>query len=248
MTKQTYQVEEVLPYKKKSGSKKKQIMDMFDSISESYDTMNRAMTLGIDLSWRKRAIASLIPFKPKFILDVATGTGDFAIESFKRLRPSKIVGVDISDKMLEIGQLKVAKEGLRNFIELKHGDCMHLMYDDASFDAVTIAFGIRNFERLEKGISEMHRVLKFGGNLVILELSEPNFLFKPFYRIYTKIIIPFVACSLGHDVKAYQYLPNTIKVFPKGKEMIAILEKCGFKEVKYRRFTFGVCSFYRARK
>lgn len=248
MSNEGYKVEKVLPYKKKEGGKKEQVQDMFNSISGSYDAMNRTMTMGIDVSWRKRAIKSLRQLKPQLILDVATGTGDFAIETYRKLQPKKVVGIDISEKMLEIGCIKVSKQGLSGKVQLLKGDCMQLKYEDASFDAVTVAFGVRNFENLEQGISEMCRVLKPSGSLIILELSEPNFLFKPFYRLYTKLIIPFIAASFQQDVKAYQYLPNTIQVFPKGKEMIAILKKCGFSEVKYRTFTFGVCSFYRAVK
>lgn len=243
-----YKVERVLPYRKNDASKKEQVKEMFNSISENYDTMNRTMTMGIDVSWRRRAIKSLKKSHPKLILDVATGTGDFAIESYQRLQPLKVVGIDISDKMLEIGRLKVGKLGLSNKVELIHGDCMQIKFDYASFDAVTVAFGLRNFEDLEQGIIEMYRVLKPGGNLIILELSEPHFLFLPFYRFYTKVIIPMVACTFRRDVKAYQYLPNTIQVFPKRDEMMALFKKYGFKEVHYRRFTFGVCSFYRAVK
>ncbi|MBN1462255.1 MAG: bifunctional demethylmenaquinone methyltransferase/2-methoxy-6-polyprenyl-1,4-benzoquinol methylase UbiE [Paludibacteraceae bacterium] len=248
MSDKGYKVEKVLPYKKKKEGKEEQVKEMFNSISTHYDAMNRAMTMGIDVTWRRRAIKSLRKYKPKLILDVATGTADFAIEASQRLRPLKIIGIDISEKMIENGRIKVAKQGLSNVIELKKDNCLQCSYDEALFDAVTVAFGLRNFENLEKGIKEMYRVLKPGGNLVILELSEPSFLFLPFYRIYTKLIIPFMACSLRQDVKAYQYLPTTIQYFPKGKEMIALLQKCGFKEVKYRRFTFGVCSFYRALK
>jgi demethylmenaquinone methyltransferase/2-methoxy-6-polyprenyl-1,4-benzoquinol methylase len=243
-----YKVERVLPYRKNDASKKEQVKEMFNSISENYDTMNRTMTMGIDISWRRRAIKSLKKLKPKLMLDVATGTGDFAIESFQRLQPTKIIGIDISDKMLEVGRLKVGKLHLTNKVELIQGDCMHIKYDFASFDAVTVAFGLRNFEDLEQGIIEMYRVLKPGGNLVILELSEPHFLFLPFYRFYTKVIIPMVACTFRNNVKAYQYLPNTIQAFPKKEEMVALFIKCGFKEVHCRKFTFGVCSFYRAVK
>jgi demethylmenaquinone methyltransferase/2-methoxy-6-polyprenyl-1,4-benzoquinol methylase len=181
-------------------------------------------------------------------LDVACGTADFALESYSRLNPLKVVGIDISENMLQVGRIKVAKQGLGEKVELLQGDCLHLKYDDNIFDAVTVAFGIRNFENLESGIMEMLRVLKPGGNMVILELSEPAVVFKPFYRLYTKIFIPIVACFMRVDSKAYQYLPNSIQVFPKGKEMVEIIKKCGFSEVKYRSFTFGVCSYYKAVK
>jgi len=245
--KKGYLVEKVLPYKQEGG-KQEQVKKMFNAISEHYDSMNRAMTMGIDISWRKKAILSLKKSHPRLILDVATGTGDFAIESYRDLKPLKVVGVDISENMLEVGRLKVGKLGFGGKIELIQGDCMHLKYDNAIFDAVTIAFGVRNFEHLELGITEMCRVLKVGGHLVILEMSEPRLIFKPLYRIYTKFFIPIVACFLKQDKNAYKYLPDSIQAFPKGKEMIAILKKCGFSEVTHRRFTFGVCSFYLARK
>lgn len=240
-------VEKVLPYEKE-GSKREQVKRMFNAISPHYDSMNRAMTMGIDVSWRRRAILSLKKFSPKLILDVATGTGDFALESYRRLRPEKVVGVDISENMLEVGRIKVAKADLSGRVELMQGDCLNLQYEDGVFDAVTVAFGVRNYEDLEKGITEMCRVLKVGGNLVILEMSEPGALFKPLYRIYTKVIIPIIAFFFSQDKKAYQYLPNSIQAFPQGKEMIALLKKCGFSEVKHRKFTFGVCAFYLARK
>ena len=243
-----YQVEKVLPYKKQEASKREQVKEMFNAISGHYDAMNRTMTMGIDVTWRRRAINSLKRIKPKLILDVATGTGDFAIESFKILQPKKVVGIDISEKMLEIGRLKVSKQGLSKNIQLLQGDCMQLKYEDNSFDAITVAFGIRNFEDLEQGITEMCRVLKSGGNLLIVEASEPFTIFKPFYYFYTKVVMPILALIFRQDVKAYKYLPNSIHVFPKGKKMIAILQSCGFSEVKFRTFTFGVCSFYRAVK
>lgn len=239
--------EKVLPYESKEH-KKDQIVRMFNSISEHYDTMNRAMTMGVDITWRRKAINSIKSFRPKVILDVATGTGDFAIESYKKLSPEKVIGVDVSSKMLEIGKIKVAKQALGGKIELTLGDCMNLHYDNCVFDAVTVAFGVRNFESLEKGITEMNRVLKQGGHLVILEMSEPFVIFKPFYFLYAKFVIPFVGRLYSKDAKAYRYLPLSIDAFPKGKVMIALLKKCGFSEVKYRRFTFGVCSFYLAKK
>ncbi|MDR3704812.1 MAG: bifunctional demethylmenaquinone methyltransferase/2-methoxy-6-polyprenyl-1,4-benzoquinol methylase UbiE [Paludibacteraceae bacterium] len=242
-----YLCEKVLPYESK-GNKKEQITSMFNSISEHYDLMNRAMTMGIDIVWRRKAINSIKSFQPKFILDVATGTGDFAIESYKKLHPEKVIGIDLSKNMLEIGKIKVAKQSLGGKIELTEGDCMNLHYDNSIFDAVTVAFGVRNFESLEKGIKEMNRVLKKGGHLVILEMSEPFTVFKPFYYLYAKFVIPSVGRFYSKDAKAYQYLPQSIDAFPKGKEMTTLLEKCGFSEVKHRRFTFGVCAFYLAKK
>jgi demethylmenaquinone methyltransferase / 2-methoxy-6-polyprenyl-1,4-benzoquinol methylase len=243
----SYLVETVLPYSDDS-SKKDQIKRMFNAISEQYDVMNRAMTMGVDIIWRKKAINSLKSYKPKFILDVATGTGDFAVEAYKRLHAEKVIGIDLSPNMLEIGRIKVAKLHLSGKIELLEGDCMQIEYQDAIFDAVTVAFGVRNYESLERGGKEMCRVLKPGGNLIILEMSEPFIWAKPFYNLYAKYIIPAVARFYSKDTKAYQYLPNSIEAFPHGKEMISLLKTCGFSEVKYRRFTFGVCAFYRATK
>lgn len=242
-----YKVESVLPYNQKD-TKKEQITKMFNAISEQYDLMNRAMTMGVDLSWRRIAIDSLKPYKPQLILDVATGTGDFAIEAQKRLEAQKLIGVDLSEKMLEVGRIKVAKMGLSSKIELTQGDCMSLEYEDSVFDAVTVAFGVRNYESLEKGVKEMCRVLKPGGNLIILEMSEPYTWVKPFYKIYTKYVIPAIAKIYSKDKNAYNYLPNSIEAFPQGSEMIELLKYCGFSQVKYKRFTFGVCSFYRALK
>lgn len=243
-----YACEDLLPYENKAGNKKEQVTQMFDAISERYDFMNKAMTLGVDRIWRKKAILSLKASQPKFMLDVATGTGDFAIEAYAYLKPEKIVGVDISEKMLEMGRIKVARIGLSKSIELTQGDSMSLDYDANVFDAVTVAFGVRNFEKLDRGIGEMFRVLKPGGHLVILEMSEPFLLFKPFYKLYVSFIIPALARFYSKDKVAYNYLPNSIERFPKKKEMKALLASVGFNNVVQRRFTFGVCAFYRAQK
>ncbi|MDR1679664.1 MAG: bifunctional demethylmenaquinone methyltransferase/2-methoxy-6-polyprenyl-1,4-benzoquinol methylase UbiE [Prevotellaceae bacterium] len=242
-----YLCENILPYDEQ-GSKREQVTRMFDNISKRYDRMNRLMTLGIDICWRNHAIAALRPFNPQLILDVATGTGDFAIEAYRQLRPQRITGIDLSEKMLDAGRQKIAKLELGDCIELHQADATQLTYDNEVFDAVTVAFGVRNFENLEQGIAEMYRVLKPGGHLAILEMSEPYSIFKPLYRLYTRCIIPIVARLYAGDKQAYRYLPSSIQAFPEGKAMTALLRKCGFATVKLRRFSFGVCSFYLAGK
>lgn len=242
-----YDCEKVLPYDEKVG-KKEQIRDMFDSIANHYDNMNRTMSMGIDILWRRKAILKLKKYVPNNILDVATGTGDFAIDAYRLLHPQKIVGVDLSEKMLEVGRKKVNQLGLLSVIDLKVGDSLALPFDTAEFDAVTVAFGVRNFENLSAGITEMQRVLKTGGQLLILEMSEPNGFIRPFYAMYSKFLIPIIARFFSKDIKAYRYLPNSIKAFPKEKEMKTLLRSCGFSRVEYTNFTFGICSCYFAIK
>ncbi|MFZ4455447.1 MAG: bifunctional demethylmenaquinone methyltransferase/2-methoxy-6-polyprenyl-1,4-benzoquinol methylase UbiE [Bacteroidales bacterium] len=243
-----FDCEKVLPYEQEGG-KKEQIVRMFDAISDNYDPMNRFMTFGIDTIWRKNAILSLKKFQPKTILDVATGTGDFAINAFRLLQPEKIVGIDISEGMLKVGEVKVSAPEFQSKIELKVGDSTNLEFKDATFDAATVAFGVRNFEDLEKGISEMCRVLKPGGHLVILEMSEPEYFpIRELYRAYSKTVIPAFARLFSKDRKAYTYLPKSIEAFPQGKVMTELLKKCGFSSVVYKKYTMGVCAFYLAEK
>lgn len=243
-----FDCEKVLPYEQEGG-KKEQIVRMFDAISDNYDPMNRFMTFGIDTIWRKNAILSLKKFAPKTILDVATGTGDFAINAFRLLQPNKIVGIDISEGMLKVGEVKVSAPEFQSKIELKVGDSTNLEFKDATFDAATVAFGVRNFENLEKGISEMCRVLKPGGHLVILEMSEPEYFpIRELYRMYSKTVIPAFAHLFSKDRKAYTYLPKSIEAFPQGKVMTELLKKCGFSSVVYKKYTLGVCAFYLAEK
>ncbi len=247
MNEKKYDCEQVLPYNS-DEDKREQITQMFDAISDNYDLMNRTMTFGVDKIWRKRAINSLRDLSPKKILDVATGTGDFAIEAYRRLKPQHIIGIDLSKNMLAVGNDKIKKLSLSEQIQLQQGDCMQLTFADGEFDAVTVAFGVRNFTSLEQGCKEMCRVLRPKGRLVILEMSEPYAVVKPFYRIYTQCVIPFIARFFSKDKRAYQYLPDSIKAFPQGKVMISLLKDCGFSEVKLRRFLFGVCSLYVAEK
>jgi demethylmenaquinone methyltransferase/2-methoxy-6-polyprenyl-1,4-benzoquinol methylase len=243
-----YRCENILPYDSPER-KKEQVADMFDNIAERYDSMNRLMSLGNDRKWRKKAILSLKSISPKHILDVATGTGDFAIAAYHLLKPERITGIDISEKMLEVGNNKISKSGLSDHILLEKGDSTRLRFDTQLFDTVTVAFGVRNFENLTNGLREICRVLKVGGVAVILELSEPkNIFYKWGYKIYTKMVIPVFAWLISKDKRAYQYLPESIEAFPEGKEMKKLLLKCGFSHVDVKTFTFGTCTFYRAVK
>jgi len=238
----------VLPYKTQDGTKKEQVAQMFDNISPKYDLLNRVLSLGIDIYWRKVAVKQLKSLKPKLILDVATGTGDFALEALS-LQPDRIVGVDISEGMLAVGRQKVQKAGLNKKIELQQGDSEGLAFPDSTFDAVTVAFGVRNFENLEKGLADMQRVLKKGGKLVVLEFSQPqSFPFKQIYNFYFKNVLPFVGNTVSKDSAAYTYLPESVQAFPYGAAFLKILEKVGFSQVYAKSLTFGISSIYVATK
>ncbi len=238
----------VVPYKDSESGKKEQVARMFDNIAPTYDRLNRIISLGIDNYWRWRAIRLLRPIQPKRILDVATGTGDLALACMK-LQPEKIIGVDISEGMLELGREKVAKKNLSQFIDLRTGDAENRPFDDNSFDALTVAFGVRNFEHLEKGLKELHRVIRPGGKAVILELTTPKrFPFKQFYEFHTKQLLPRIGKRLSKDDSAYTYLPESIKAFPEGERFTAMLRHSGFPEAKHIPLTFGVCSIYVGQK
>ena len=217
---------------------------MFDNISGKYDFLNHFLSMGIDIRWRKKAVKYLKKSHPKQILDVATGTGDFAIENLK-LNPDKVTGIDISEGMLNVGREKIAKKGLENKIELLQGDSENLPFEDNKFDAVTVAFGVRNFENLEKGLSEIHRVLKPEGKLVVLEFSKPTiFPFKQLYNFYFKWILPKIGNTISKDQAAYTYLPESVQAFPNGNEFLNVLEKVGYKETLCKTLTFGISSIY----
>ncbi|WP_425390598.1 bifunctional demethylmenaquinone methyltransferase/2-methoxy-6-polyprenyl-1,4-benzoquinol methylase UbiE [Ekhidna sp.] len=234
----------VLPYKDKSDAKKKQVAEMFDSISGKYDFLNHFLSLGIDIRWRKKAIKMLRDLQPKRILDIATGTGDFAIESLK-LNPEKVVGVDISEGMLNVGRQKMKKRGYSDIIDMQSGDSENLQFEDNSFDAVIVAFGVRNFENLEKGLSEMNRVLRPGGRAVILEFSKPTvFPFKQLYNFYFRWILPKIGKVVSKDNAAYTYLPESVNEFPFGNDFLKILEKTGYKKTKCKPLTLGISSIY----
>lgn len=240
----TYQAEKIVPYTSDSASKSEQVELMFDEIAGKYDFLNHSLSLGIDRSWRKKGILALKDLAPQKILDIATGTGDLAIEACRLLKPEKILGIDLSGKMMAIGQEKVAKAGLTEIIDFDKQDCADLRLENDSFDAAMIAFGIRNFEKLDQSLQEILRVLKPGGKLMILELTSPGFFpMKQAYRLYSKLI-PLAGKWVSDNNAAYRYLPESIAAFPQGKEMKTIFEKNGFKNVKYHRFTFGICTMY----
>ncbi len=234
----------VIPYKDKQGSKKEQVASMFDNISGKYDFLNHFLSMGIDIAWRKKAIRMLKKEQPKQILDIATGTGDFAIEALA-LNPDKVTGVDISEGMLAVGREKMQKRGLSEKIELLSGDSEQLQFEDNKFDAVIVSFGVRNFENLEKGLADMLRVMKPGGKTVILEFSKPKiFPFKQMYSFYFKWILPKIGNTISKDQAAYTYLPESVREFPDGKNFLQILDKVGFKETKCRPLTLGISSIY----
>jgi len=239
---------EVVPYKNEQTGKKEQVATMFNNISAKYDFLNHFLSLGIDKVWRRKAVGHLKDLKPKIILDVATGTGDFAIASLT-LKPNKIVGIDISEGMLEVGIQKIKKRGLQDIIELMTGDSENLPFDDNKFDAVIVAYGVRNFENLEKGLKEMHRVLRSGGKMVVLEFSKPtHFPFKQLYNFYFRYVLPKIGNALSKDNAAYTYLPESVRVFPDGDKFISKLKSVGFKEAICNPVTFGISSIYIARK
>ena len=218
---------------------------MFNKIAHRYDFLNHFLSLGIDVSWRRKAINQLRPLKPETILDVATGTGDVAIMAYRQLKPQKIVGIDISSGMLAIGIQKIKKLGLQESIELVTGDSETIMYADKSFDGVTVAFGVRNFEHLEQGLTEILRVLKPGGKLVILEFSQPKLpLIKQFYKFYLKIVAPGIGKIISKDKDAYQYLNDSVQKFPEGKNFVDILIKLGYKNASCKTLSLGIASIY----
>jgi demethylmenaquinone methyltransferase/2-methoxy-6-polyprenyl-1,4-benzoquinol methylase len=234
----------VVPYKEDNGSKKQQVARMFDSISGKYDFLNHFLSLGIDIRWRRKAIALLKDLQPKTILDVATGTGDFAVEAL-RLSPSKIIGVDISEGMLEVGRQKMKSRQLDGIIELRSGDSEKLPFEDNFFDAVIVAFGVRNFEDLERGLAEMLRVVKPGGRVVVLEFSRPTkFPMKQLYSAYFTAILPLIGRWVSRDQAAYSYLPESVQAFPDGPDFIRILSDVGYKNPQCKLLTFGISSLY----
>ena len=243
-----YEQEKIKPYGSEGG-KREQVEHMFDHIAHSYDLLNHFLSWGIDKSWRRTAVDSLSPFHPRHILDVATGTGDFAILSARRLSPQSITGVDISEGMMQVGRQKVDNLGLSHLIRFQREDCEALSFADGMFDAVTVAYGVRNFAHLDLGLKEMCRVLRPGGKVVILEFSTPErFPMKQLYGLYSKIVIPNVGRFISKEKAAYSYLPASIKVVPQGKTMTDLLTRIGYKEAKARTFTFGICSLYTATK
>lgn len=244
----TYEQERIKPYSAK-GDKTAQVERMFDNIAHSYDLLNHSLSLSVDRIWRRIAIKSLKKHRPRQILDVATGTGDFAILAARMLKPERLTGIDISEGMLRIGQEKVRKAGLGDTVRMQKGDCMHLPFDDNSFDAVTVAYGVRNFANLEQGLREMLRVLRPGGHLVIVELTVPDrFPMKQLFRVYSKVVFPVVGKLVSHDNSAYTYLPSTMQAFPHGPQMAETLKRVGFRQAEYNDFVLGINTLYKAEK
>ncbi|MFT2011146.1 bifunctional demethylmenaquinone methyltransferase/2-methoxy-6-polyprenyl-1,4-benzoquinol methylase UbiE [Pontibacter sp. 13R65] len=238
----------VVPYKDQNENKKSQVAQMFNNIAGKYDFLNHFLSAGIDIIWRKKAVKLLAPSKPKLILDIATGTGDFALEALS-LQPDNIIGVDISEGMMAVGREKIKRKGLQHKIELLYGDSEALPFEDNTFDAITVAFGVRNFENLAKGLSEMHRVLKPGGTAVVLEFSKPKaFPMKQLYQFYFKNILPVVGKFVSKDRAAYTYLPESVQAFPDGQEFISIYQQVGFKSTQWHSLTFGISSIYTGKK
>lgn len=238
----------VLPYKEEQLGKKEQVARMFNNISRRYDMLNHLLSFGVDIIWRKKAIKMLKPYKPQLILDIATGTADFAIEALA-LNPQKVIGVDISEGMLAVGRKKIAKMGLQDKIELQTGDSEKLLFSDNKFDAIIVSFGVRNFENLEKGLEDMYRVLKPGGTTVIVEFSKPTvFPFKQLYNFYFKYILPLIGKIISKDNAAYSYLPESVQAFPYGDKFLEALKKTGYKNTACRPLTFGISSIYLGQK
>lgn len=235
----------VVPDKDSVLSKKEQVAGMFDDIAGKYDFLNGFLSGGIDHSWRKKAIYHLKDLDPKIILDVATGTAEVAILASRLLNPNKIIGIDISNGMLEIGRSKIAKLGLQSKIELLNGDSEAIFFDDNTFDAITVAFGVRNFQHLEKGLIEIKRVLKPGGKLVVLEFSKPRIPFmRSLYNFYMKIVTPNMGKLFSKNRDAYKYLDESIKKFPEGKDFKIILDNLEYKKTYYKPLSLGICSIY----
>lgn len=238
----------VVPYKDDKSGKKEQVARMFDNISHRYDFLNHFLSLGIDKIWRRKAIAMLRETAPMVILDVATGTADFALQAMS-LKPKQISGIDISEGMLEVGRRKIKARNLQHIIELKTGDSENIPFPENKFDAVTVAFGVRNFEHLEKGLEEIFRVLKPGGKLIVLEFSRPRgFPMKQLYNFYFKHILPRVGRAVSSDKAAYTYLPESVQAFPDGDDFLRVLDRVGFNNTQCKALTFGISSIYSGTK
>lgn len=240
-----YAHDKVLPDEKSDAAKKMQVAEMFNSIAGRYDFLNRFLSAGIDRSWRKKAIKELTEIHPKTLLDVATGTADVAIAAYQLLSPEKITGIDISEGMLQIGKKKINSLNLEDKIELYIGDSETINYVNSSFDAITVAFGVRNFENLEKGLKEMLRVLKPGGKVSILEFSKPkSFMFKGIYNLYMRIVAPGFGKMFAKNKQAYAYLNNSVQAFPDREDFVAILNNAGFRKTYYKSLSLGICCIY----
>lgn len=242
------EVEQIKPYNP-SGEKRAQVEQMFDSIAPTYDRLNHTLSLGIDRRWRRAAVDKLGEKHPREILDIATGTGDFAILCANRIQPQHITGADISEGMMAVAREKVKQKGLEEVISFDYQDCTALTYPNDSFDAVTASYGVRNFENLEAGLREMHRVIRPGGHLLIVELSVPKYFpMRQLFWIYSHVVMPIVGRLISGDDSAYTYLPRSMEAFPQAEEMEQMLKRCGFAQVEWKRFTFGLSTMYLATK
>ena len=242
-----YNQETITPYH--TGDKAQQVEAMFDNIAPTYDTLNHRLSWDIDRGWRRKAIKALEPYKPQTMLDIATGTGDFAILAAQMLKPAKLIGADISEGMMAVGREKVQRLGLQDVISFEKEDCQALSYPDGTFDAVTAAFGIRNFSDLDKGLREMCRVLKPEGHLSIVELTSPvRTPMKQLFHIYSHTVLPIYGRLISKDTSAYSYLTKTIEAFPQGEQMVDILQGAGFRQASFKRLTSGICTMYFATK
>ncbi|MFV0304958.1 MAG: bifunctional demethylmenaquinone methyltransferase/2-methoxy-6-polyprenyl-1,4-benzoquinol methylase UbiE [Moheibacter sp.] len=238
----------VKPYSNSDLGKKEQVEQMFDNISEKYDLLNRILSMGIDVSWRKKVVKSIVKAKPQTILDIATGTGDLAIQMANATN-AQITGFDLSAGMLEVGRKKVATQKLQDRIKMIQGDAENMPFEDNTFDCITVAFGVRNFENLQKGLDDIYRVLKPGGKFIILEFSQPeSFPMKQLYSFYSKQILPKIGKQISKDQSAYTYLPDSVKAFPYGEAMKNILKKSNFSQTLDKKLTFGIASIYESSK
>ena len=240
-----YAHDQIVPFKESNLSKKEQVADMFNNIAFRYDFLNRFLSAGIDIGWRKKAINELKEVKPALVLDIATGTADVALLTHKLLGSNKIIGIDISDGMLEIGRKKINDNNLNDHITLLNGNSEQLSFDNNYFNAVTVAFGVRNFQHLEKGLSEMFRVLKPGGKMVVLEFSKPTAIgVRQFYQLYMNFITPSIGKLFSKNKEAYQYLNDSVQAFPEGTTFLKIMNEAGFTQTYLKKLSFGICTIY----
>ena len=243
-----YAQEKIKPYEG-NAHKREQVEQLFDNIAPTYDALNHTLSFGFDRAWRRKAVRTLMAYNPATVLDIATGTGDFALAIARKLKLRHVMAVDISEGMMRVGREKAAREGLHDVVRFQKEDCSHLSFADNSFDAVTVTFGVRNFENLDACLREIYRVLNKGGHLILLELSYPHKrLWRALFNIYSKVVMPVVGRLISGDNSAYTYLPETMAAFPQGEVMREILLKNGFSQARFRRLTMGICTLYVAEK